>query len=88
MFSFSSGVKIDESNYLVTFDFNIEILNQFEGKIPDQALEKLRVRNSNSRELVSFADRAYLVTIDSRMDEKLEENEDEIFMPLMINRLI
>jgi Type I restriction enzyme R protein N terminus (HSDR_N). len=88
MFSLSGGIKENASNYLVTFDFGREILEQLKGKIPDEAITKLLIRNKEYRQSVRFGDRAYLATIDCRVGNKLEENEDEIFLPMMVNRII
>jgi hypothetical protein len=88
MFSFSCGINENEARYAVTFDFGYDVLNQLVGKIPDEAIEKLLLRNPNFRQSVSFADKAYFVTTECKIGMKLEENEDEIFLPLWINRLI
>lgn len=88
MFSISSGIKVDDSSYVVTFDFGYEVLQQLVGKIPNEAFEKLRYRNSTYRQVVRFADKAFLMTIDCRIGKTLQENKDEIFLPLIINRII
>ena len=88
MFSLSGGVKVDNDRYVVTFDFSQEVFQQLIGKIPTEAISKLFKRNGNHRQVVSFADQVYLVTIDCRIGEILQENEDEIFLPLIINRII
>ncbi len=88
MFSLSGGIKEDDTSYVVTFDFGMEVFEQFKNKIPDQAFQKLLPRNPGYRQAVNFADNTYLINIDCRISEKLEENEDEIFLPLLINRLI
>ena len=88
MFSFSGGIKVDENRYVVTFDFGYDVLQQLVGKIPNEAIEKLRSRKANYRQAVRFADRAFLVTIDCRIGKVLQENKDEIFLPLIINRII
>ena len=88
MFSFSGGIKVDNNKYVVTFDFDNEVFRQLNGKIPHEAIEKLNIRVPNSRQAIRFEDTAYLVTIDCRIGETLEENEDEIFLPLLINRIV
>jgi hypothetical protein len=37
---------------------------------------------------VYFADAVFRVNVDCRVGDKLEENEDEIFLPLRINRIL
>lgn len=88
MFSLSGGVKVDSDRYVVTFDFDKEVFQQLIGKIPNEAIKKLFKRDNNHRQVVNFGDRIYLVTIDCRIGDTLQENEDEIFLPLLINRII
>lgn len=88
MFSFSGGIKLDDSRYVVTFDFSNEILHQLKGKIPNDVIEKVRYTNSNYRQVIRFSDSIFLITIDCRIGEILQENKDEIFLPLIINRII
>jgi hypothetical protein len=88
MFCLSGGFREDESNYVVTFDFDIDAFQQLKGLIPDIALEKLKIRNKEFRQVVRFPDRAYLISIDCKIGESLQENEDEIFLPLVVNRFL
>lgn len=89
MFTFSvGGAKINDDTYVATFDFDNSVFNQLKGKIPEEAIEKLSVRNNQSRQAIKFPDASYLVNIDCRIGEKLEENEKEIFQPLLINRIL
>jgi len=88
MFSLSGGVKLDNTSYVVTFDFGYKVFQELVGKIPNIEIKKLFKRNNGFREVVNFADKVYLVTIDCRLGYTLEENEDEIFLPLIINRII
>lgn len=88
LFSLSGCVNEDGSRYVVTFDFGYEVLYQLKGKIPDEAFKLLKSRNPNSRQVVKFGDRAYLVNIDCKIGSTLEENENEIFLPLRVNRMI
>ncbi|OJV20992.1 MAG: restriction endonuclease [Dyadobacter sp. 50-39] len=88
MFSSSGGIKTDEGNYVVTFDFDERILKELAGKIPDEAIRKLSVRKPGMNQVVHFPDKVYLVSIDCRIGETLEENNDEIFLPLIINKIL
>ncbi len=89
MFSISAGsVELGYNRYVVTFDFDLRVLKQLIGKIPDEAIEKLLNRHKEGRTLVKFADTAYFVDIDCAVGEKLEENDKEIFLPLKINKII
>lgn len=88
LYSLSGSVILDKTNYVVTFDFNEDVFNQFRGKIPQKAIDILSNRNSNGRNVVNFGDSVYLVDIDSKISRNLEENDKEIFLPLCINKLI
>ncbi len=88
MFSLSGAVKIEEDRYAVTFDFGQDIFEQLHDKISKKAVEILSHRESGNRRIVNFADTVYKVTIDSRIGKELQENKEEIFLPLIINRII
>jgi hypothetical protein len=84
-----SGCLNDEGNrYVVTFDFGYDVFKQFVGKIPNNAIKILENRKPDSRGAVKFVDRMYFINIDCKIGKTLEENEDEIFLPLWINKLI
>jgi hypothetical protein len=88
-YTFGSGLKVDGGDsYVVTFDFNSEVIEQLHGKIPARAFQILREPLANAIKRVTFADVVYRITVDRRVGEKLAENEDEIFLPLWINRII
>jgi hypothetical protein len=88
MFSLSAGLKEEEERYVVTFDFGYEVLNQLVGKIPTNAIEMLLKRNQEFRQVVRFGDKAFLVNIDCKVGDTLQENKEEIFLPLIINRIL
>ena len=88
MFSLSGGVRVDDTSYVVTFDFDKEVFKQLVGKIPNEVIKELFKRENNHPKIVNFADRRYYITIDCKIGNKLEENEYEIFQPLIINRII
>lgn len=87
-YSSSGGIKTEEGNYVVTFDFGEDVFKQLAGKIPDEAIRKLSVRKPGINQMVHFPDKVYLVSIDCRIGETLEENKDEIFLPLIINKIL
>jgi hypothetical protein len=87
-FSLSGCINDDGNRYVVTFDFGYEVFKQFVGKIPDSAIKILECRNPNSTRRVKFVDRVYFINIDCKIGNTLEENENEIFLPLWINKLI
>ena len=89
LFSFSAGVIPDgEDTYVATFDFDEARFKHFEGRIPQKAIDLLSKPITDSMTQVHFADAVYRVSIDCVVGTELQENEDEIFLPLMINRLL
>lgn len=82
------GVTLDENRYVATFDFDLEILKQMIGKIPLEGIEKLLDWGKVDRVSVNFADIVYLLDLDCEIGQKLEENDNEIFLPLKINRIL
>ncbi|AEV31765.1 putative type IV restriction endonuclease [Owenweeksia hongkongensis DSM 17368] len=88
MFSFSGGLKLDDQSYVVTWDFDQSAFAQLRGKIPEDAYSTLKERDNQSRKVVRFNDVAYLINVDCRIGEDLQENENEIFLPMLINRII
>jgi hypothetical protein len=88
-YTFGSGLKVEDSDsYVVTFDFNSEVMAQLHGKIPDKAFQILREPLADAMKQVTFVDTIYRVTVDCRVGGKLAENEDEIFLPLWITRIL
>lgn len=89
MFTLSVGsTEIDGGRYVATFDFGMNVLKQLIGKIPNEAIEKLMHREESGRCVVKFADTVFYINIDCRVGQNLEENDKEIFLPLIINRII
>ena len=76
----------EEGSYCVSFDFDQKTFLGLEGKIPNDAFEILSREFDGNAQQVRFADRVYYATIFCRVGEKLEENEDEIFLPLSVTR--
>jgi hypothetical protein len=82
-------LKVDDGDsYVVTYDFNSEVMQQLRSKIPEKAFQILSQPFGDEIRQVNFADVVYRVTIDCRVGDKLEENEDEIFLPLRISRIL
>jgi len=89
LYTFGSGVKIDDGDtYVVSYDFDANVLQQMRGRIPEEAFRILDQPFADEIRLVQFVDMLYRVTVDSRVGDRLEENEDEIFLPLRVNRIL
>ncbi len=86
-FTLSGAIKDNGESYVVSFDFGQNVLEQLRGRIPEEAYIKLQIRNSQFRQVVNFADMIYFVNIDCKIGEKLEENDQEIFLPMWVNKI-
>ncbi len=86
-YNFSLGMKPDEGDeYVASFDFGNEVMQQLHGRIPEEGFRILTVPFANEIRQVMFADTFYRVNVDCRVGVDLVENEDEIFLPMLVNR--
>lgn len=89
LFETGAGIISEEGDsYVLSFDFGEEIVNQFKGKIPEQAIDILLKREIGLRKNVQFSEGSFSVSIDCRVGHELHENKDEIFLPFIINRIL
>lgn len=89
MFTTGTGTKIEGGDiYAMSLDFDEKVLEQMRGKIPKQAIETLKIREKTRRRMVDFPDGNYKISVDCRIGADLQENADEIFLPLIINRVL
>lgn len=89
LYTFGSSTKMDDDDtYVVSFDFNTEVMRQLRGRIPDKAYDILIQPLGDELRQVNFVDTLFRVTVDCRVGDKLEENENEIFLPLRINKIL
>ncbi len=72
----------------MTFDFDTLAFQQLKGRIPNIAYRELSKREPEHRKNLAFANNAFVVNIDCRIGNNLEENADEIFQPLIVNRFV
>lgn len=87
-FSISGGLIVNDETNMVTFDFDENVFKQLKSIIPDDAFKMLSIRRKDERLSARFSDRGFLVTIDCKIGQNLEENEREIFLPMIVNRFI
>ena len=79
LYTFGSNISIgDGDSYVVSYDFDTTVMHQLRGKIPEEGWTILAQPFANDIRLVNFVDRLFRVTVDCRVGERLEENEDEI----------
>lgn len=89
LYTFGSSIHPDDADtYVVSFDFDSKVMQQLRGKIPERAYQIMIEPLGQELRQVKFADALFRVNLDCRVDEKLEENENEIFLPLRINRVL
>lgn len=82
------GAILNNSTYVATFDFDLSVLKQLKGKIPEDGFKMLLTRRNEGRVAVRFPDKAYLVDVECEIGEKLEENDKEIFLPLKLLKIL
>ena len=87
-FTLAGSVKDSEETYVVSFDFGQNAFNQLISFIPEEAVKKLSVRANEFRQVVTFANEAFLVNIDCVIGKQLAENDKEIFLPLWVNKFL
>lgn len=85
MFTISGCVKTEVGNYVVTFDFGLKEFESLSQFIPQRAIDILSIRSEGGRSVVQFGDAVFKIDIDCKVGTKKEENEDEIFLPLIVN---
>ena len=88
MFTFAGTIELEKDKYVASFDFYEEILPQLNDKIPNEGINRLKRRNSEHRVGIKFLDRAFLVDVECKIGEDLQENEKEIFLPLIVTNFI
>jgi hypothetical protein len=89
MFTTGTGTKIEDGEtYAMSLDFDEGVLDQMKGKIPSQAIARLKIRDKLQRQVVEFSDGNYILTLDCRVGVDLQESSDEIFLPFIVNRVL
>jgi hypothetical protein len=87
LFTFGSGLIHEGTTYVASFDFSTDVMEQLAGKIPESAMHILREPVTDTSRLIQFPDATYRVNVECQIGDKLEENEDEIFLPFRILRI-
>lgn len=87
-YSTSTAVNIDGAKYMATFDIPGSVFKQLKGGIPDSAFNILSNWEGSVRKQVNFAIEAFLINIECSITANLEENEDEIFLPITVISII
>lgn len=86
-YNFSLGMKLDEGDeYVASFDFDTTAMQQLHGRISEEGFRILTKPFEDEIRQVTFADAFYRVNVDYRVGENLIENDQEIFLPMLVNR--
>ena len=86
-YNFSLGMKLDEGDeYMASFDFGGKVMQQLHGRISEEGFRILTKPFEDEIRQVTFADTFYRVNVDYRVGENLIENDQEIFLPMLVNR--
>jgi len=88
LYTFATGIKEDETTYCVSFDFNHKVFMQLKNEIPNEAFNILKKPLQEEMIDLKICDALFYVNVDCKLDGKIQENEDEMFLPLTINRII
>lgn len=88
LYTFASSTKIEENSYCISFDFNHNVLLQLQNEIPNEALIILKEPLNGAMKEIRFSDALYYVSLECSLDGKMEENEKEIFLPIIIKRIL
>mgnify|MGYP006924544224 CR=1 FL=1 len=90
-YRFSTTIALGpDDRYLASFDFGRDMLTQLTGKIPESALDALeKIGPEGSNKLV-FRDALLYLSVRCRLgnDIDMEENDNEIFLPLNVTEFL
>lgn len=64
------------------------MFSQLQNKIPDQAYNLLQKPLDGAVVNIRFADMHFYVNVKCNLGTKMQENKDEIFLPLVVNGFI
>lgn len=87
LFTFGSGLDLDGTPYVASFDFDEKVVEELAGKIPEAAMHILREPLRDEARLIQFPDATFRVGVHCRVGNELAENEDEIFLPFWVTRV-
>lgn len=89
LFSYSAPIGDDKTAYLGTFDFNLEVAKQLRPILGERGFTQL-MQPTNGRQLQFNLDRKLNLNLKISLPEKedLVENEEEIYLPLLIKEFV
>lgn len=84
LFTFSSaGIMSDTEKYATSFDFDLETAKQLRGMIPEEGFNILMQPFKGVIQKITF-DRHLYLDVAAKIGQNLEENDKEIFLPLIV----
>lgn len=88
LFTVAMGIEIDNTNYVALFDFNSQAFQGLYTKIPDKVFHLLQQPINGKMFNVKFQDARYRLSAKCNLGQDLQENNDEIFLPLRVIEFI
>jgi hypothetical protein len=84
LYTIATGIKYDSNSYCVSFDFSHKVFLQLKDKIPSEAYELLLNPISSAMMDVRFQNKRFRIGVSCTIEDDLQENEEEIFLPLNV----
>lgn len=82
-FSFSKNIRQDNTTYCASFDFDFDTFLLLKGKIPDDLFKDL-IQNNNTPLTYQLSDMVVYLSFKCVMGDKIEENMNELYLPMKI----
>jgi len=87
-FTFSTSCLLDGAKYIVTFDFGPSLLPELAGLIPIEVYDLLSAEWKGEGIQIQFAHFNLTLNISCHIGDRLEENDREIFCPLIVDSFL
>lgn len=89
LYTFATGIGEGEDSYCVSFDFSHEVLLKLKGKIQNGAYEKLKMPLQNNTMLnLEFQDMRFFISVACHVGNEIQENDKELFLPLIVTEIL
>lgn len=86
---YTTAIGIEEGDtYQASLDFSHEVFLKLKGKISDEVFDLLEEDLSGSMVNVNFNDIVYHIAIECHLGDVIEENDQELFLPLVATNVL